>query len=68
MRITLVYPSVGRKKGKKYLKSWQMEPLAIAILARLTPGDIELRFYDDRLEDINFAKLLMAYGKSQGKR
>lgn len=31
-----------------------MEPLAPAVLASLTPRDIEVRFYDDRLETIPF--------------
>ncbi|MHC5211439.1 MAG: B12-binding domain-containing radical SAM protein [Planctomycetota bacterium] len=54
MRVTLVFPSVGRKTGRPYVRAWQMEPLVIALLASLTPDDIELRFYDDRLEDIPF--------------
>lgn len=31
-----------------------MQPLAFAILAGLTPPDIELSLYDDRIEDINY--------------
>ncbi len=31
-----------------------MEPLAPAVLAWLTPADIEIRFYDDRLEAIPY--------------
>lgn len=52
MRITFVYPSVGRNGEKPYVRAWQMEPLAIAVLAGLTPEDVEVRFYDDRLEPI----------------
>jgi len=37
-----------------YIRSWQMEPLAPAVLAGLTPRDVEVRFYDDRLEPIPF--------------
>ena len=33
MRITLVYPSVGRKEHKSYVRAWQMEPLSMAWLA-----------------------------------
>ncbi|NMD07148.1 MAG: B12-binding domain-containing radical SAM protein, partial [Phyllobacteriaceae bacterium] len=54
MRLTFVYPAVGRKQGVNYMRSWQMEPLPIAALAGLTPGDVETRFYDDRLEAIDF--------------
>jgi radical SAM superfamily enzyme YgiQ (UPF0313 family) len=31
-----------------------MEPLPPAVLAALTPRDVEIRFYDDRLEDIPY--------------
>lgn len=54
MKLTLIYPSVGRKPGKPYVRAWQMEPLSIAQLASLTSPDVEIAFYDDRLEDIPF--------------
>ena len=54
MKLTLIYPAVGRKPGHPYVRSWQMEPLAMAVLAGLTPPDIEVRFFDDRLESIPF--------------
>jgi radical SAM superfamily enzyme YgiQ (UPF0313 family) len=54
MQLTLVYPAVGRKRGVNYMRSWQMEPLPIATLAGLAPKDVSLRFYDDRLERIDF--------------
>ncbi|HEX8968519.1 MAG TPA: radical SAM protein [Chloroflexota bacterium] len=31
-----------------------MQPLAVALLASLTPSDIEVRFYDDRMEPIPY--------------
>ncbi|MEO9874527.1 MAG: radical SAM protein [Anderseniella sp.] len=54
MRITFVHPAIGRKPGKSYMRSWQMEPLPIAALAGLTPPDIETTFFDDRMEAIDF--------------
>jgi radical SAM superfamily enzyme YgiQ (UPF0313 family) len=54
MRLTLIYPSVGRKEGRPYVRAWQMQPLSMAVLAGLTPPDVEVRFYDDRLETIPF--------------
>src|SRR5207244_9594085 len=54
MILTLIYPSVGRKENTPYVRAWQMEPLSMALLASLTPPEIELRFYDDRLDDIPF--------------
>ena len=54
-RLTLIHPCVGRWAGdRKYIRSWQMEPLAPAVLAGLTPENVDVRFYDDRLEDIPF--------------
>lgn len=54
-RITLIHPCVGRHIGMtSYIRTWQMEPLPAAALAALAPPDIDLRFYDDRLEDIPF--------------
>ena len=55
MRLTLVHPCIGRRRNQPYIRSWQMEPLAPATLAGLTPrDDVEIRFYDDRTEPIRF--------------
>ena len=54
MRLTLVHPAIGRKTGVDYMRSWQMEPLPIAALAGLTPPDVDIAFYDDRMEAIPF--------------
>ncbi|MCP5155258.1 MAG: B12-binding domain-containing radical SAM protein [Ectothiorhodospiraceae bacterium] len=54
MRLTLVHPCIGRRRGERYLRSWQMEPLQPALLAGLTPSDVELRFHDDRMETIPY--------------
>jgi radical SAM superfamily enzyme YgiQ (UPF0313 family) len=54
MRLTIIHPCVGRKPGEKYIRTWQMEPLPAATLAGLTPRDVEVRFYDDRMETIPF--------------
>ncbi len=55
MRLTLVHPCIGRRAGdRRYIRSWQMEPLAPAVIAGLTPRDVAVRFYDDRLEPIPY--------------
>lgn len=54
MKITFILPAVGRKAGEPYVRTWQMEPLAIAVISALTPPSIEKQFYDDRLENINY--------------
>src|SRR5687768_11931537 len=52
MRLTIIHPCIGRRPGQKYIRTWQMEPLPAATLAGLTPKDVQIRFYDDRMENI----------------
>ena len=54
MKITFILPAIGKKKGEKYLKSWLMEPLTIAVLSSMIPKEWEKDFYDDRVEKINY--------------
>jgi radical SAM superfamily enzyme YgiQ (UPF0313 family) len=54
MRITLIHPAIGHRRGERYIRSWQMEPLPAAVIAGLTPKDIAIRFHDDRMETIPF--------------
>jgi len=55
MRVTIIHPCIGRRVGEtNYVRTWQMEPLPAATLAGLTPKDVEVRFYDDRMETIPF--------------
>jgi radical SAM superfamily enzyme YgiQ (UPF0313 family) len=54
MKLTLIYPCVGRRPGEAYIGTWQMEPLPAATLAGLTPKEITVKFFDDRLESIPF--------------
>lgn len=54
MRLTLIHPAIGHRARESYIRTWQMEPLPIAVLAGLTPADVELSFYDDRMEAIAF--------------
>ena len=54
MRLTFIYPAMGHRPGERYLRSWQMEPLPIATLVGLTPPDVDVRFYDDRMDTIPY--------------
>lgn len=54
MKVTLIMPAVGLKDGEGYVDSWKMEPLSMTVLAGLTPEDVAVNFYDDRLEDIPY--------------
>jgi radical SAM superfamily enzyme YgiQ (UPF0313 family) len=62
MKITLVMPGVGRKPGESYVESWKMEPLGPAMLAAVTPPDVNVRFVDDRLEAIPYDEPTDAVG------
>jgi radical SAM superfamily enzyme YgiQ (UPF0313 family) len=54
MKLTFILPAIGKKAGQKYIGTWKMEPLTIAVLKSLTPSDIETAFYDDRIELIDY--------------
>lgn len=54
MRITLIKPKIGRRADKDFLDGGRMEPLQLAVLAGLTPPRVEVRFHDDRFEDVPF--------------
>ena len=54
MKVTLIHPCIGRRGDERYLRSWEMEPLPPATIAGLTPKDVDVRFYDDRMERIPY--------------
>ncbi len=54
MKLTIIQPCMGRRSGQSYIRTWQMEPLAPAILTALTPDDVEISFHDDRMEAIPY--------------
>lgn len=54
MRLTIIHPCIGRRTDQPYIGTWQMEPLPAAVIAGLTPPDVDIKFYDDRMELIPF--------------
>ncbi len=52
MILTFIMASMN--DSKKYIKTWQMEPIGIAQAAALTPEDVTIKFYDDRVESIDY--------------
>jgi radical SAM superfamily enzyme YgiQ (UPF0313 family) len=54
MKLTIIHPCIGRRPGQKYIRTWQMEPLPAATIAGLTPPDVDVSFYDDRMEQVPF--------------
>ncbi len=54
VRLTLIKPNIGRREHSLYVDEGRMEPLPLGILAALTPKDVEIRMYDDRMESIPY--------------
>lgn len=61
MKLTLIKPTLGQilkhpedAAGRPYIDQARMEPLQLAVIAGLTPPDVEVVMYDDRLEDIPY--------------
>ncbi len=56
MKLTLIKPNIGRREHSLYIDEGRMEPLQLGILAALTPSDIEVVMYDDRMETIPYGE------------
>lgn len=54
MKITLIKPTIGRREHSLYVDEGRMEPLMLGVLAGLTPADIEVVLFDDRMEAIDY--------------
>jgi radical SAM superfamily enzyme YgiQ (UPF0313 family) len=54
MKVTFIMPNLGRLENGQYIDEGSMEPLPLAVLAALTPPDVECVLYDDRIEPIPF--------------
>ncbi len=54
-RLTIIHPCIGRNEGdRSYIRTWQMEPLPAAAIAGLTPRNVKIQLYDDRMDLIPF--------------
>ncbi len=54
MRVTLIKPNMGTLAHGPYRDTGRMEPLNIGVLAAMVPADVEVSFYDDRCEPIDY--------------
>jgi radical SAM superfamily enzyme YgiQ (UPF0313 family) len=54
MKLTLIKPTIGRAEHSLYVDEGRMEPLMLGVLAGLTPPDVEVVLYDDRMETIPY--------------
>lgn len=54
MKLTLIKPTIGRMEHSLYIDEGRMEPLNLGVLAGLTPPDVDIVMYDDRMESIPY--------------
>lgn len=54
MKVTLIKPNIGRMEDRAYIDEGRMEPLNLGVLAGLTPPDVEVAMYDDRMEPMPY--------------
>jgi radical SAM superfamily enzyme YgiQ (UPF0313 family) len=56
MKISLVKPGIGDIIKDYNLDDGRMEPLALGVIASLTPSEHEISLADDRIEEINYGE------------
>ncbi len=54
MHLTLIKPNIGRLEHSLYVDEGRMEPLQLGVLAALTPPDVDISLWDDRLEAVPY--------------
>ncbi len=54
MKVALIKPTIGRREHSLYVDEGRMEPLTLGVLAGMTPPDVDVALYDDRMESIPF--------------
>jgi radical SAM superfamily enzyme YgiQ (UPF0313 family) len=54
MKLTLIKPNIGRLEHSLYVDEGRMEPLTLGVLGALTPPDVEVALYDDRIEPVPY--------------
>ena len=50
----MIRPNIGRLEHSLFLDEARMEPLALGVLAGLTPPEVEITLYDDRMEPVRY--------------
>ena len=54
MQIALIEPAMIKSAAFSEKPSWLLPPLALAVLAGLTPPEVEIAAWDDRVENIDY--------------
>lgn len=62
MKLTLIKPNIGRMLTGTYIDEARMEPLPLGFLTALTPHGIEVKVYDDRMEEIPYEETTSLVG------
>ena len=56
MTLALIRPHIGVGEAGEYIVEGRMEPLQLGVIAALTPGDVTIEMYDDRMEAIPYER------------
>lgn len=54
MKVMLIKPGIGDTLAGYRIDDGRMEPLQLGIIAALTPPDVDVVLYDDRVEQVPF--------------
>jgi radical SAM superfamily enzyme YgiQ (UPF0313 family) len=54
MKVTLIEPAMIKNNNFSEKPSWQLTPLTLATLAGITPPDVDVEVFDDRIEEIDY--------------
>ena len=72
MRIALIRPGLGLRGNSRYRSRACLQPLALALLAGLTPSDVQVEAFDDRFEEMPYDQpwdlVALSVGSYQARR
>ncbi len=55
MQVTFIKPTLGRLgDDTRFVDEARMEPLSLGVLAGLTPAGVDVRLFDDRIDEIDY--------------
>jgi radical SAM superfamily enzyme YgiQ (UPF0313 family) len=54
VQVTLVKPTLGSHPDGPFVDEGRMEPLNLGVLAGLTPAGVDVRLWDDRVDEIDY--------------
>jgi radical SAM superfamily enzyme YgiQ (UPF0313 family) len=54
VQITFIKPTLGRLEDRPFVDEARMEPLQLGVIAGLTPPGVDIRLFDDRIDEIDY--------------